>query len=61
MQRLGAEPFFNARGLNLNALWIFASVMGVGHGFIPLVISTRTVRMSADAKLAGRRSLCGDS
>ena len=39
MRLLGVEPYLNEQGLNLNALLIFAAVMGFGGAFISLALS----------------------
>lgn len=39
MRLLGVEPYLNANGLNLQALLIFAAVMGFGGSFISLALS----------------------
>lgn len=39
MRLLGVEPYLNEQGLNLQALLIFAAVMGFGGSFISLAIS----------------------
>jgi len=44
MRLLGVEPFLNAQGLNLQALLIFAAVIGFGGAFISLAISKWTAK-----------------
>ncbi len=39
MRLLGVEPYLNEQGINLQALLIFAAVMGFGGSFISLAIS----------------------
>ncbi len=39
MRVLGVEPWLNEQGLNLNALLIFAAVLGFGGSFISLALS----------------------
>jgi heat shock protein HtpX len=51
MRLLGVEPYLNEQGLNLNALLIFAAVMGFGGSFISLAISKWTAKMSVGAKV----------
>ena len=51
MRLLGVEPYLNANGLNLQALLIFAAVMGFGGAFISLAISKWTAKMSTGAKV----------
>jgi heat shock protein HtpX len=46
MRLLGVEPYLNANGLNLNALLIFAAVMGFGGSFISLAISKWSAKTS---------------
>ena len=49
MRVLGVEPYLNPQGLNLNALLIFAAVMGFGGAFISLVISKWTAEIAVGA------------
>ncbi|QDD11639.1 protease HtpX [Candidatus Methylopumilus rimovensis] len=49
MRLLGAEPFLNANGLNLNSLLIFAAVMGFGGAFISLAISKWSAKQMSGA------------
>ncbi|TNC81280.1 MAG: protease HtpX [Oleiphilus sp.] len=49
MRLLGVEPYLNAQGLNLNALLIFAAVMGFGGSFISLALSKWMAKMSVGA------------
>ncbi|MBI5938267.1 MAG: protease HtpX [Betaproteobacteria bacterium] len=51
MRLLGVEPYLNEQGLNLNALLIFAAVMGFGGSFISLAISKWTAKMSVGAQV----------
>jgi len=41
MRLLGVEPYLNAQGLNLDALLLFAAIMGFGGAFISLALSIR--------------------
>ncbi len=49
MRLLGVEPYLNANGLNLNALFTFALVMGMGGSFISLMLSKWMAKMSVGA------------
>jgi len=51
MRLLGVEPYLNASGLNLQALLIFAAVMGFGGAFISLALSKWTAKMSVGAQV----------
>ena len=51
MRLLGVEPYLNEQGLNLQALLIFAAVMGFGGAFISLAISKWTAKMSVGARV----------
>jgi heat shock protein HtpX len=51
MRLLGVEPYLNEQGLNLNALLVFAAVMGFGGAFISLAISKWTAKMSVGARV----------
>ncbi len=51
MRILGVEPYLNENGLNLQALLIFAAVMGFGGAFISLAISKWTAKMSVGARV----------
>ena len=51
MRLLGVEPYLNERGLNLQALLIFAAVMGFGGSFISLAISKWTAKKSVGARV----------
>ena len=51
MRLLGVEPYLNAQGLNLQALLVFAFVMGMGGSFISLAISKWTAKMSVGAQV----------
>jgi heat shock protein HtpX len=51
MRLLGVEPYLNANGLNLNALLVFAAVMGFGGAFISLAISKWTAKKSVGAQV----------
>lgn len=49
MSLLGVEPYLNANGLNLEALLIFAAVMGFGGSFISLALSKWMAKKSVGA------------
>ena len=51
MRLLGVEPYLNEQGLNLQALLIFAAVMGFGGSLISLAISKWTAKMSVGAQV----------
>jgi heat shock protein HtpX len=51
MRLLGVEPYLNEQGLNLQALLIFAAVMGFGGAFISLAISKWTAKRSVGAQV----------
>lgn len=51
MRLLGVEPYLNGRGLNLNALLVFAAVMGMGGSLISLALSKWTAKMSVGAQV----------
>jgi heat shock protein HtpX len=51
MRILGVEFYFNAQGLNLGSLLIFAAVMGMGGSFISLAISKWTAKRSVGAEV----------
>jgi heat shock protein HtpX len=51
MRLLGVEPYLNEQGLNLQALLIFAFVMGMGGSFISIAISKWTAKMSVGAQV----------
>lgn len=51
MRLLGVEPYLNQQGLNLQALLIFAAVMGFGGAFISLAISKWTAKRSVGARV----------
>ncbi len=51
MRLLGAEPYLNANGLNLNALLMFAAVMGFGGAFISLAISKWMAKKSMGVRV----------
>ncbi|MBM4190191.1 MAG: protease HtpX, partial [Betaproteobacteria bacterium] len=51
MRLLGVEPYLNENGLNLNALLIFAAVMGFGGSLISLALSKWTAKMSVGAQI----------
>ena len=51
MRLLGVEPYLNAQGLNLQALLVFAFIMGMGGSFISLAISKWTAKMSVGAQV----------
>lgn len=49
MRLLGVEPYLNAQGLDLQALLVFAAVMGFGGAFISLAISKWTAKKATGA------------
>ena len=49
MRLLGVEPFLNEQGLNLNALLVFAAVLGFGGAFISLALSKWTAKRMSGA------------
>ena len=49
MRLLGVEPYLNEQGLNLNALLVFAAVMGFGGAFISLAISKWSAKRMSGA------------
>jgi heat shock protein HtpX len=51
MRLLGVEPYLNAQGLNLQALLVFAAVMGFGGAFISLAISKWTAKKATGAQV----------
>lgn len=51
MRLLGVEPYLNEQGLNLQALLIFAAVMGFGGAFISLAISKWMAKKSVGAQV----------
>ena len=51
MRLLGVEPYLNENGLNLQALLIFAAVMGFGGSLISLLISKWSAKMSVGAQV----------
>lgn len=51
MRLLGVEPYLNQQGLDLQALLVFAAVMGFGGAFISLAISKWMAKMSVGAKV----------
>ena len=51
MRLLGVEPYLNANGLNLQALLIFAAVMGFGGSFISLAMSKWLAKKSVGAEV----------
>lgn len=51
MRLLGVEPYLNANGLDLQALLVFAAIMGFGGAFISLAISKWTAKMSTGAQV----------
>lgn len=51
MSLLGVEPYLNANGLNLQALLIFAAVMGFGGALISLAISKWMAKKSVGAQV----------
>jgi len=53
MRLLGVEPYLNEQGLNLNALLVFAAVMGFGGAFISLAISKWSAKKAVGAQVIG--------
>ncbi len=51
MRLLGVEPYLNEQGLNLQALLIFAAVMGFGGSFLSLAISKWMVKKSMGVRV----------
>ena len=51
MRLLGVEPYLNEHGLNLQALLIFAAVMGFGGSFISLAISKWMAKKSMGVRV----------
>jgi heat shock protein HtpX len=51
MRLLGVEPYLNEQGLNLQALLIFAAVMGFGGAFISLAMSKWMAKRSVGAQV----------
>lgn len=51
MRLLGVEPYLNEKGLNLQALLIFAAMMGFGGSFISLAISKWMAKKSVGAQV----------
>jgi heat shock protein HtpX len=51
MRALGVEPYLNNQGLNLNALLIFAVVIGFGGAFISLAISKWSAKAATGARV----------
>jgi len=51
MRLLGVEPYLNENGLNLQALLIFAAVMGFGGAFLSLAISKWSAKMATGAQV----------
>ncbi len=51
MRLLGVEPYLNEQGLNLNALLVFAAVMGFGGAFISLAISKWSAKTAVGAQV----------
>ena len=51
MRLLGVEPYLNAQGLNLDALLLFAAIMGFGGAFISLALSKWMAKKSVGAQL----------
>ena len=49
MRLLGVEPYLNEQGLNLNALLVFAAVLGFGGAFISLALSKSTAKRMSGA------------
>lgn len=51
MRLLGVEPYLNEHGLNLQALLIFAAVMGFGGSFISLALSKWMAKKSLGVRV----------
>ena len=51
MRLLGVEPYLNEQGLNLQALLIFAAVMGFGGSFVSLTISKWMAKKSMGVRV----------
>lgn len=51
MRVLGVEPWLNEQGLNLNALLIFAAVLGFGGSFISLALSKWMAKKAMGVRL----------
>ncbi|OGT04736.1 MAG: zinc metalloprotease HtpX [Gallionellales bacterium RBG_16_57_15] len=51
MRLLGVEPYLNEQGLNLQALLIFAAVMGFGGSFISLAVSKWMAKKSMGVRV----------
>ncbi|MEW5771451.1 MAG: protease HtpX [Pseudomonadota bacterium] len=51
MRVLGVEPYLNEQGLDLQALLVFAAIMGFGGAFISLALSKWTAKMSVGAQV----------
>lgn len=51
MRLLGVEPYLTASGLNLQALLIFAAVMGFGGAILSLLMSKWTAKMAVGAQV----------
>ena len=51
MRLLGVEPYLNEQGLNLNALLVFAAVIGFGGAFISLAISKWSAKTAVGAQV----------
>jgi heat shock protein HtpX len=51
MRLLGVEPYLTANGLNMQALLIFAAVMGFGGAFISLAISKWMAKKTTGARV----------
>ncbi len=51
MRLLGVEPYLNQQGLNLQALLIFAAIMGFGGAFLSLAISKWMAKRSVGARV----------
>lgn len=49
MRILGVEPYLNANGLNMSALFQFALIMGMGGSFISLALSKWMAKKSVGA------------
>ena len=51
MRLLGVEPYLNQQGLDLNALLIFAAIMGFGGSFISLALSKWMAKQAVGAQV----------
>jgi len=58
MRLLGVEPYLQSNGLNLNALLIFAAVIGFGGSLISLALSKWMAKRSFRAQKQTRTMAC---